>query len=378
MDKTPPQQLLPVELYSHIFAFVEDDQDLCRLSLVSRLFYQESTPPLYHTVDLSIRENRIYYFGPTIRDNPGLALHVRVMTLTLWYFSMSVLEDLVGDILAATHNLRVLTIDSSPRDFKDFAGITRNCQFRLYTFHNHAIDLTDHLRFLEAQPNITNWTLTVPHQDRSVHLLDTHLPNVVTMSVDATVLRAFTTPRPVKQLSIFYDYDYSDEGPELEHSIPLEVFRETLVTFSWDRTLSYSDVGGPVAIASIADQAPYLKHLFLIDLPGDSDEPVDHQSFHVLLRPLSLFKDLETFAYAPAKDDTDSFWWNVCSLEGPPKVAEALFAAQPTLHLVTFQTCDSENLDSTLHEVCYSRSPDGEVREEPASTLTFDSWRELW
>ncbi|KDQ53738.1 hypothetical protein JAAARDRAFT_421803 [Jaapia argillacea MUCL 33604] len=355
--------MLPLELYAHIFAFVRDNRDLCRISLVSRTFHRESTPFLYHTVDLTLRQHHMHSFCPTIKSNHDLALHVRILTLYLLprYLSPSPLENLFQEILSSLHNLRVLTIEPSYLGFADFAVLTRDCQFQLRAFHNSAFGLPPTFRFLDSQPCIRDWTHTVPY-DSGVTFLETRLPNLTTICVNATILPLFTTPRPVKQI----------------------LFRETLVTFSWDRSLSLSGVGGAAAISLVAEAVPNLKHFCLIDVDEDHLEPDRvglHHPLDDLLVALSRFKHLETFAYSPPMRDFTSPWWMVYPAEGSDHIARAFFSAQATLRLVAFRTrpsCTAHRNDWVASAKCYSKSPEGKIRKERHLPLRFDSWRELW
>ncbi|KDQ53739.1 hypothetical protein JAAARDRAFT_421843 [Jaapia argillacea MUCL 33604] len=269
MNETSRPPPLPVELYSHIFTFVDSHTYLRRLCLVSRAFYHAAVPFVYHTIHLDYSDRQIKRLRLIIRTNPELALHVRELTLIPGYLSEGSTIDLAEEIFTSLHNLRVLTIDSLLHDFKDFTRITRNCRSQLHTLHNKYVHLTDYLPFLKSQSNITNWTHLAANRDLT--LLENSLPNLTTMCVEASLLRCFTTPRPVKQLYVCYDpFSYADPG--LEDSIPLGPFRDTLATLSWDRSLSWGSVGGPAAISSIAEQVPHLKHLCVIDVPDDVTE----------------------------------------------------------------------------------------------------------
>ncbi|KDQ53728.1 hypothetical protein JAAARDRAFT_421754 [Jaapia argillacea MUCL 33604] len=376
LQREAPRPTLPVELYSHVFAFIYRDPDLCRFALVSRMFYRETIPFLYHTIDLSVQWNRIFSFGLAIKSNPELALHVRVLTLALWSDAPTDLEDLIGEILCRVQNLRTLTMEPSSREFEDFPGLTRGIPFQLHTFHNHCLDLPDTISFLRSQPHITDWTHLFPHCGQRPVFLEGHLPNITTICVEASVLQAFNTARPVKQMFVCYD----DDHPEMQDFTPFGLFRETLVTLCWDRSLSSSDVGAPDAMALLVKQMPRLKHLCIIDVNNDRIQAAGTAQlnpFDTLLHSLSLFKNLETFAYSPPISDTTSFWWTVCRDKGFEQVARELFSAQPRLRRITFHDHSQPDVkmeDWVTNGVCYAKGPGGDT----ASPLTFDSWKELW
>lgn len=123
-ENTPKsRRLLPTEIYAQIFEQV-DSAALQSLCLVSRRASHEATRVLYHDITLkrtnrSLKRDQIRLLSRTLRFNPKLACHVRLLTIQYWFYPDLLDKDneIKADyLLQHLANLRSLTLLQSGRD----------------------------------------------------------------------------------------------------------------------------------------------------------------------------------------------------------------------------------------------------------------------
>ncbi|KDQ55510.1 hypothetical protein JAAARDRAFT_71361 [Jaapia argillacea MUCL 33604] len=365
---------LPVELYTHIFSFISLQEDLRQICMACRIFYDETIPMLYHSVDLTEVE-QILLFARTVTTNQGVGLLVNELTITV---SQPSSRRPCGQILSTLDNLRMLKMNGRDFDDDDSELVFHHGIPRLDVFYDLSFRLDFVHSFLDRHPTVRHWTHRSAFyiEQTRLRLPTQFLPNLTSFEADVEMLMAFQGSRPMEKLCLHYFQ--GDENLDNSILANLRLFSQTLVALTLDREYCSGDIGCPVVMQFIAENVPTLRRLSILDAPTPwvlgqpSDVP---EALNPLLRSLSLFQRLETFEYSPACWDTESSWWRICA-RGPSLVAGELFRSNPSLRVVTFPDSPPANeISYDINATSYSRGPQGVIEETPA-TLRFGS--ECW
>ncbi|KDQ53736.1 hypothetical protein JAAARDRAFT_61119 [Jaapia argillacea MUCL 33604] len=382
-------KLLPLELYCHIFSFVSLKRDLCQLSLTSRMFNHETIPLIYRSVDLTISPKQLSLFADTLAMNQDARLMsiVRELAIKWWArrrrslgpanTTITVFWETCGRILPLLHNLRVLAFNPGNSSNWEFGEVFSDCSFKLEALHTQSLDLKDVHSFLHHHPTIRHWTHQSPFlvRETSLRLHELILPNLRSLEADVEILAAIEGSRPLEQICLHYfDGDLNLDNSVLRN---LGLFRETLVALTLDREFSEADIDCQDVIKFIAEQAPALERLSILDnvKPSAARQPTD-TAVNRFVTSLAVLKRLQEFQYSPARWDTDSWWWRACA-EGTLRVVVTFFDWNLSLRVVTFPTngFQVEAYSDSIPAVSYSKAPGGDIKQTPV-ILNFrgDHW----
>ncbi|KDQ53729.1 hypothetical protein JAAARDRAFT_39041 [Jaapia argillacea MUCL 33604] len=370
--------MLPLELYSHIFSFVSDNQDLCQICLSSRSFYQEAVPKLYHRVNLTLDEEQVISFAWTMETNRILGTFVEELTIAFWFeaapavdgrgrpTSQAFMFTACRKILSAVNNLRALATMVGDHWSEGHAMVLRDCSFRLHTFHNISLNILDVIDFLHRQPTIQRFTHRRPFfMSGETRFPKSFLPNLTSMEADVEILFAFQGPRPLRELFLHYFEGEIEFGTSMLTNLSL--FGETLVSLILDRENCNGDVDCPALMGFIGEKLPHLGRLSILDgrIELAENQSVD-ATFIRFLSSLSLFKKLHTFEYSPASWDISSFWWAVLS-RGATQVAREIFSSNPYLREIKFPTTPiCVDYISVFPAIAFSKDDMNNIQENPA------------
>ncbi|KDQ55573.1 hypothetical protein JAAARDRAFT_59596 [Jaapia argillacea MUCL 33604] len=378
---------LPVELCTTIIRLVPETKDLASLCQVSRMFNREASPPLYRSVEFFFSPKHQVQFSQTVTSNAA-GTYVIVATLDLTSHPGVDTARVVNGILRAVPNLRELhlaSLDSNPP-----SSIFSGCQFKLHTFHNHAIDIARTLSFLVGQPNIHEWLHNMPFvydgddEDSFFSMHPDILPDVSIMDIDPEILQDFLGPFPsVTHLHLRF-HEETENMDDYQLLELVDLF-PNLISLSVDLEGTDEYLGSSAALGIIAETHPHLKHLCLIDNIHKSYSRAEPQTaFRELLEDLSALEELETFVYVPPEErcipegGIQPWWKRLHSKEGESqdwtRTAEMLLSSAPSLTKVAFPT-EAWRIVRPLSS--YIKTHDSQVRQETARPLSTYSWHSL-
>ncbi|KDQ63691.1 hypothetical protein JAAARDRAFT_387589 [Jaapia argillacea MUCL 33604] len=265
---TTLSNLLPVELCAHIFEFATSPGDLYNICLASRTFACEAQRLLFRSVAIDTH-NRRRSFAQSVIAHPSLGRWVHSLAIELVER-----DDDAHQAFLSLVNLRHLRVSgytghSAAFPSSQFLG----CPYRLLSFHNYSFNLEGTVKFLLNQPDITNWT----HQqsefyangEEGVKFSNDFLPNVNSMEVDAEVLAAFSSSRPVTSMKVrFWHLDEEEETRALRD---IALFRDTLTTLSLQHWDSNPHVSLTNTVTMLTQGAPNLRRLCLAGFYRNDD-----------------------------------------------------------------------------------------------------------
>ncbi|KAG6900307.1 hypothetical protein C0993_012739 [Termitomyces sp. T159_Od127] len=199
---------LPPELYRNIINWITDRQDLCSLSLVSRVFSAEAQRALYSVVDLAQNTRAPVLWADTILRHPQKALAVRALTLRL-DLTFIIVPDLllsslqsIAQALRALQRLSKLVLVGHPLAMMHpiHTWILDGCTANLRTFHNSLFPLWAVIPFLSRHLQIREWKQAGKFI-RGI-ITDETLPHLTTIDVHISSLASFPTPRSLTKIRL--------------------------------------------------------------------------------------------------------------------------------------------------------------------------------
>ncbi|TFK74741.1 hypothetical protein BDN72DRAFT_629475 [Pluteus cervinus] len=206
---------LPPELYWSIIDFVTDTQDLCNLTLTSRICQNAAEHILYRTIDLGRDTLRLESWAGVILDYPDKAAHVQALSVT---FDTPLLIvpcmvrptlQLLSQALRVLPNLRSLTLLGHPMVMMNplNSWILQGCDFKLQTFHNEVFPASALHSFLSTQPTIREWRQADLLAEDSMVLASTlgNLPELMVFRGHAALFAGIDETRPLRRVSLRMD-----------------------------------------------------------------------------------------------------------------------------------------------------------------------------
>ncbi|KAF5382788.1 hypothetical protein D9615_002758 [Tricholomella constricta] len=284
-----PRPAIPSELYRNIIEWVADTQDLCNLSLTSRICCTEAQRILYRVVDLAQNTRAPVLWASTILEHPRRAEAVRALTLR---FDLSFLIvpdmmlsplELISRALRTLRKLEKLVLVGHPKVMMHpiHSWILDGCTAHLNVFHNFVFPASSIIPFLSRQPNLRQWTqMGVFHGEI---IRDTLMPQLTELDVHASALPCFTTPRPLVRVRLKID-DHGGREKTWERKAiqSLALFGSTLSTLIIEHS-SISNHLAPVEVFGVLIEAtPNLKTL-VYTLMSNLDEVSSKQRAHNLV-----------------------------------------------------------------------------------------------
>ncbi|KAF8073565.1 hypothetical protein FPV67DRAFT_1666338 [Lyophyllum atratum] len=233
--------VIPPELYGNIIEWVTDTQDLCNLSLTSRICYAEAQRVLYRVIDLAQNTHAPVLWASTILQYPRRASAVRALTLRFDIAFLLVPDMLLSSLkiisqaLRTLRKLKKLVLIGHPLAMMHpiHTWILDGCTADLEIFHNSVFPPSAVIPFLSRQLNLRQW------KQMGV------FPSGI---IADTVLPHLATPRPLVRVRLKID-DWSGQSGDREAIEALSLFGPTLSTlsieYSSDNTIAPDAGRGP-------------------------------------------------------------------------------------------------------------------------------------
>jgi hypothetical protein len=282
----------PPELFRNVIEWITDTEDLCNLSLASRICRTEAERVLYHTIELAQNSTAPVLWATTILDCPQKAKRVRALTLKFDTSFLIVPDMLVSSLQLISQALRklvnlkqlVLGGHSLAMMHPIYTWILDDCPFSLDVFHNSVFPAPSVVPFLSKQLNVRDWKQAGSHLGEMLD--DSFLPRLSILDVHYSVLSCFTTPRPLQQLRLkIRGFCAGERKQDIINT--LAHFGDTLTSLSVERVIGGSDPDSTHIIRGLPEQTPRLKMLSLNDLPF-ADPRVGPFPHHCDSRPLMM------------------------------------------------------------------------------------------
>ncbi|KDQ55633.1 hypothetical protein JAAARDRAFT_324486 [Jaapia argillacea MUCL 33604] len=267
--------MLPVELWSNVFKFVQSPRDLSQICSISRTFRREATPHLYHSVVLSGGWDQLLAFS-RVATREGK----RVVRLSIAIHGnddrcriLAEQKQLLGAILCALPNLRYLELSAAAPYSIDcclassMSTIFGGCQFRLEEFRNSVITFDHTVDFLATQSSLRSWEHLPESLSHQIHRFDeSFLPAISSVDIDTDLLvRCFSIARPIKRMHLRIG-EGDEEEEFLDNLIQaVGLFGPSLTTLSLDGTFCESRTATLLAAGLAKGVLPHLVHLSLKD-----------------------------------------------------------------------------------------------------------------
>jgi hypothetical protein len=268
---------LPPELYRFIIEWVVDPQDLCNLCLTSQLCHLEAERVLYGTIDLPQNTHAPALWARTILSCPQKAIAVNALT---WRFDLAFLIvphtllpslQLISRAIGALRNLKQLYLIGHPLALMHpiYLWLLDGCTPHLEVFHNSVFSPSCMTPFLSRQPNIKRWIQ--PGIWMEISTDEDLLPQLTEVNIHASALALFTTPRPLRRLTLDMDGLCKLRNYEFDFIKQFSFFGTTLEFLTIENLNSR---GGDVKqlLHRLADAAPSLRTLVLMG--SISREPI--------------------------------------------------------------------------------------------------------
>ncbi|KAF9464190.1 hypothetical protein BDZ94DRAFT_1308206 [Collybia nuda] len=301
-SKPPNRQVLinypfPPELFRNILEWITDTEDLCNLSLTSRICRIEAERVLYHSIELAQNSTAPVLWANTMLSCPHKAQRVRALTLKFDTSFLIVPEMLVSSLhvisqaLRKLNNLKNLILGGHSLAMMHpiYTWILDDCPFSLDVFHNFVFPAPSIVPFLSRQPNIREWKQAGSHIGETLD--ESFLPQLAILDAHYSVLACFTTPRPLQHLRLkIRGYCAGERKRDVINS--LSYFRDTLTSLSVEGVIGGPHPNSTHIIRSLAEKTPMLKLLSLNDFPFADPKVVQVDDDDCLLA-VSQFQQLE-------------------------------------------------------------------------------------
>ncbi|KAG6902425.1 hypothetical protein C0995_000351 [Termitomyces sp. Mi166 len=254
----------PPELYTNIIEWITDRQDLCNLSLTSRICSAEAQRALYSIIDLAQNTRAPVLWADTILRHPQKALTVQALTLR-FDLSFIIVPDLllsslqsIAQALRALRRLHKLVLVGHPLAMMHpiHTWILDGCTAELRIFHNSVFPSWAVVPFLSRHPQIGEWKQngTFP---RGV-ITDTMLPHLTIIDAHLSILASFTTSRSLTKVRLKID----DWGRETSRElVALSLFGTTLATLTVEDSSTINHLKLAELLFHLAKATPNLKTL---------------------------------------------------------------------------------------------------------------------
>ncbi|KAG5349396.1 hypothetical protein C0989_004179 [Termitomyces sp. Mn162] len=256
--------LFPPELYRDIIEWITDRQDLCNLSLTSRICSAEAQRALYSIVDLPKNTRAPVLWADTIVRHHQKALMVRALTLR-FDLSFIIVPDLlltslqsIAQALGALRRLDKLVLIGHPLAMMHpiYTWILDGCTAKLRTFHNSVFPSWAIIPFLSRHSQIREWKQTGMFP-RGI-MTDTMLPHLTKIDAHASTLVSFTTSRSLIQVRLRIDDWDRETARDL---LALSRFGATLTTLIVEDSSTTNHLKLEELLIHLAQATPNLRTL---------------------------------------------------------------------------------------------------------------------
>lgn len=276
-SKSPQRQTLmdcpfPPELFRNVLEWITDAEDLCNLSLTSRICQIEAERVLYHSIELAQNSTAPVLWATTMLDCPQKAKRVRALTLN-FDTSFLIVPDmlasslqLISQALQKLINLKKLALGGHSMAMMHpiYTWILDDCPFSLEVFHNSVFPAPSIVPFLSRQHNVREWKQAGSHLGETLD--ESFLPRLVALDAHYSVLACFTTPRPLQHLRLkIRGFCAGERKRDVINS--LAYFGDTLTSLSLEGIIGGPHPTSNHIIGSLAEKTPILRLLSLNDFP---------------------------------------------------------------------------------------------------------------